>query len=148
MHFYQFTPSPEEEDLLTQFKMQCYLHTTIHPYVFKGNETLLQLFKNDFINGITLTAPGFYAPQGRKITLAVTQEQFYDDIVKFSHGYYRITNFEMETAALYGFSKLMGHRCVSLNVLLANRATGTFSNNPSKAVDVLIQKALAVIKQL
>jgi uridine phosphorylase len=99
-----------------------------------------------FLNGITLSCPGFYGPQGRRVTLPISQEKFYDDLKTFHFKGSRITNFEMETAALYGMSKLMGHRCLSLNVLLANRATGDFSRDPNSSVDNLIRKSLEIIE--
>lgn len=146
MHFYTFENTKEEEDILTGFKLHCYFHHTMHPYVFKGDENLQTKFQKDFYSGITLTAPGFYAPQGRKVNLPISQEKFYEDIKSFNTAGHRITNIEMETAAMYGFSKLLGHKCLSLNVLLANRARGEFSKDPDKAVDGLIKKSLEVIE--
>lgn len=148
MHFYRFRNTEEEIQLLERFKMHCYFHHTIHPYLFKGDTALLSHFTTDHIQGITITAPGFYAPQGRKISLPVTQEQFFEDIVSFRYGDRRITNFEMETSAMYGFARMMGHRSLSLNVLLANRATGEFSKDPQAAVELLIQKSLPAIAEL
>ncbi|MFI5170892.1 MAG: nucleoside phosphorylase [Chitinophagales bacterium] len=145
MQFYKFENTTEEEQLLEQFKSNCYFFHTIHPYIFKAAESLYTIFSKEFISGITLTAPGFYAPQGRKINLPVTQEKFYDDIVNFKYQHYRVTNFEMETSALYGLSKLLGHGCISLNALLANRATGEFSKDSEKTVDKLIAKTLELI---
>ena len=148
MHFYIFENSKEEEEILTRFKLHCYFHHTIHPYVFKGDANLHAKFEKEFYSGITLTAPGFYAPQGRKVSLPVSQEKFYEDIKSFKLAQHRITNIEMETAAMYGFSKLLGHQCLSLNVLLANRARGEFSKDPDKAVDGLIRKSLEVIETI
>ena len=145
MHFYKFENTRDEEELLNQFKLQCYFYHTIHPYIFKSNDHLFQVFSKGFLSGITLTAPGFYAPQGRKINLQVSQEKFYNDIVNFKFNKHRITNIEMETSALYGLSKLMGHSCISLNVLLANRATGEFSKSPERAVENLIQQTFEII---
>ncbi len=146
MHFYKFENTKEEEEILTRFKLHCYFHHTIHPYVFKGDVYLQTKFEKEFYSGITLTAPGFYAPQGRKVNLPISQEKFYEDIKSFKFAQHRITNIEMETAAMYGFSKLLGHKCLSLNVLLANRARGEFSKDPDKAVDGLIKKSLEIIE--
>lgn len=148
MHFYQFENTPEEEELLTRFKLHCYFKSEINPYVFKGDETLFEAFSYAFYSGVTLTAPGFYAPQGRIVNLPSSQERFYRDIENFQYNNHRITNIEMETSALYGFSKLLGHRCISLNVLLANRAKGTFSKNPEAAIDNLILKSLSIIESI
>ncbi len=146
LHFYKFTNSIEEIKLLEQFKLHHYFHHTIHPYVFTGSAVLIERFKKSgFLHGITLSCPGFYGPQGRNIILPISQEKFYDDLKSFTFEHYRITNFEMETAALYGLSTLMGHECISLNALLANRSTGEFSTDPEKTVDALINKSLETI---
>lgn len=147
LHFYRFENSGTETRLLNAFETHHNFHHRIHPYAFAGSAQLIQDFTgNDFYHGITLTGPGFYGPQGRRIFLNLSQQQFYDDLKTFSFENYRVTNFEMETAAMYGLAKLMGHACISLNVLLANRATGEFSKDPHAAVDRLIKVALEKIK--
>ena len=148
LHFYNFKNSAEETELRERFKMHCYFHHTIHPYTFKANENLLNKIGADFIKGITLTAPGFYAPQGRQIGFSVSHPQFYDDLRTFIHSGNRITNIEMETAAMYGLSSVLNHHCLSLNVLLANRATGAFSVDPKAATEKLIEHGLNFIAGL
>lgn len=146
MHFYRFENSETESRLLNAFESHHYFHHRIHPYVFAGSPKLIDTFNDKiFHHGITLTSPGFYGPQGRRIFLNLSQQQFYDDLKTFTFENYRVTNFEMETAAMYGLSKLMGHNCISLNVLLANRATGEFSKDPHAAVDALVKIALEKI---
>jgi len=146
MHFYQFENTPEETRLLEQFKLHHYFYHAIHPYITTASPVLNKLFDDkNFYHGITLSCPGFYGPQGRRINLPISQEKFYDDLKTFTFENYRITNFEMETAALYGLSNLLGHRCISLNALLANRVTGEFSKDPTAAVDRLIRTTLDVI---
>lgn len=148
LHFYQFANTLQETALLEQFTLHCYFHHTIHPYVSAGDAQLLSHFSNTFIKGITLTAPGFYAPQGRAVNLPLSHPEFYNDITTFNWNGHRITNFEMETATMYGLSALMGHRCLSLNVLLANRANGTFCADPEDAVEELVKKGLEGILTL
>lgn len=148
LHFYQFKNTPEETELCERFKMHCYFHHTIHPYTFKANADLLNKTGQEFIKGITLTAPGFYAPQGRQIGFSVSHPQFYDDIRTFNHEGNRITNIEMETAAMYGLASVLNHHCLSLNVLLANRATGAFSADPKAATEKLIVDGLNFIAGL
>ena len=148
MHFYRFENSETETVLLNAFEAHHYFHHRIHPYVFAGSSKLIDTFNDKiFHHGITLTSPGFYGPQGRRIFLNLSQQQFYDDLKTFAFSTYRVTNFEMETAAMYGLAKLMGHDCISLNVLLANRATGEFSKDPHAAVDALVKIALEKISQ-
>lgn len=148
LHFYQFQNTDAETALLEQFKLHCYFHHTIHPYVFSGDAALQAHFSNTCIKGITLTAPGFYAPQGRAVNLPLSHPEFYTDITTFNWNGHRITNFEMETATMYGLAALMGHRCLSLNVLLANRANGTFCTDPEAAVETLIKKGLEGVSTL
>lgn len=148
MHFYPFTNTAFEKTLLEQFTLHCYFHHTIHPYLFSADSDLLAHFSGDFISGITLTAPGFYAPQGRAVNVALSHPEFYSDITTFAWEGHRITNFEMETAAMYGLARILGHKCISLNVLLANRANGTFHSDPHAAIDILIEKGLKGILTL
>jgi uridine phosphorylase len=92
--------------------------------------------------GITATAGGFYGPQGRVLRLNIQDENLNDKMDNFEFENTKITNLEMETAAIYGLGKLLGHECLSLNAIIANRATGTFSDDPYKAVDELIAYTL------
>jgi uridine phosphorylase len=92
--------------------------------------------------GITATAGGFYGPQGRVLRLNIQDENLNDKMDNFEFENTKITNLEMETAAIYGLGKLLGHECLSLNAIIANRATGTFSEDPYKAVDELIAYTL------
>ena len=113
------------------------------PYVVSCSEKLEQLIESDKIQkGITATAGGFYGPQGRILRLGIQDENLNSKMDNFLFEGNRITNLEMETAAIYGLSKLMGHNALSLNAIIANRATGTFSEDPYKAVDELIKYTL------
>ena len=113
------------------------------PYVISCSEKLEHLIESDRIHkGITATAGGFYGPQGRILRLNIQDEKLNSKMDNFNFEGNRITNLEMETAAIYGLSKLMGHNALSLNAIIANRATGTFSEDPYKAVDELIAYTL------
>jgi uridine phosphorylase len=92
--------------------------------------------------GITATAGGFYGPQGRVLRLNIQDENLNSKMDNFTFEENRITNLEMETAAIYGLSALLGHNALSLNAIIANRASGTFSEDPYKAVDELIAYTL------
>lgn len=92
--------------------------------------------------GITATAGGFYGPQGRILRLDIQDNQLNSKMDNFFFEGTRITNFEMETSAIYGLSALLGHQALSLNAIIANRANGTFSSDPYKAVDELIEYTL------
>ncbi|WP_025124620.1 nucleoside phosphorylase [Myroides odoratimimus] len=109
------------------------------PYFIKNSGELEAKLESDLtFKGITGTAGGFYGPQGRVLRLQIQDPELNHKIDNFKFGEYRITNFEMETSAIYGLCKLLGHHAVSLNTIIANRANGTFSEDPYAAVDKLI----------
>ncbi|MBE0424539.1 MAG: nucleoside phosphorylase [Lutibacter sp.] len=109
------------------------------PYLVKGSELLMQKLKSDkvFI-GVTATAGGFYGPQGRVLHLAIQDPSLNSKIDNFEFDGYKVTNLEMETSAIYGLAKLLGHEACSMNAIIANRANGTFSEDPYKPVEELI----------
>ena len=102
-----------------------------------------QLFEGHILKGVTATCGGFYGPQGRILRLEPKDSVFRDKLQSFRFENLRITNFEMETSAIYGLSKLLGHKACSMNAILANRANGTFSKTPEKTIDQLIQYTLS-----
>lgn len=113
------------------------------PYVIACSEKLEKIIENDQMHkGITATAGGFYGPQGRVLRLNIQDEDLNSKMDNFTFDGNRITNLEMETGAIYGLSALLGHHALSLNAIIANRASGTFSDDPYKAVDALIAYTL------
>lgn len=115
------------------------------PYVVSCDEGLASLFNDGFIRGATLTNCGFYGPQGRVLRLPLQDPLLNDKIAAFSYNGRKITNLEMETAGMYGLAKLMGHRSVSLNAIIANRATGEFTKDSKATVDQLIKATLDIL---
>jgi len=115
-------------------------------YAANASAHLLEKFKplNAF-QGITLTAPGFYAPQGRTIRMHSIRPDFLQKVASAKLEGQEITNIEMETAAYYAFAGAMGHEMISLNALLANRITNEFSKDPEGQIMSLIEKAIALI---
>ncbi|WP_298151994.1 nucleoside phosphorylase [Flavobacterium sp.] len=113
------------------------------PYVIACSENLERMIESDRMHkGITATAGGFYGPQGRILRLEIQDNDLNSKMDNFNFNEHRITNLEMETAAIYGLSALLGHNALSLNAIIANRASGTFSDDPYKAVDELIAYTL------
>jgi uridine phosphorylase len=113
------------------------------PYVISCSEKLEKVIESHQMHkGITATASGFYGPQGRVLRLDIQDPSLNNKMDNFKTNNTRITNLEMETAAIYGLGKLLGHHCLSLNAIIANRASGTFSEDPYKAVDQLIAYTL------
>ena len=100
-----------------------------------------------FHKGFTGTAGGFYGPQGRVLRLEIQDSELNNKMDAFEFEGTKMTNLEMETAAIYGLGKLLGHNCLSLNAIIANRANGTFSADPYKAVDELIAYTLQKLSE-
>lgn len=113
------------------------------PYVIAGSASLeKKLESNQIFKGFTGTAGGFYGPQGRVVRLEIQDPELNNKMDSFNFKGIKMTNLEMETGAIYGLGKLLGHQCLSLNAIIANRASGTFSEDPYKAVDELITYTL------
>jgi len=113
------------------------------PLLISNSKELANKINSDrFVHGITATAGGFYGAQGRVLRLQLQDEHLNSKMDSFNFQGNRITNLEMETSAIYGLSKLLGHNALSLNAIIANRANGTFSKNPTKIVDHLIEYTL------
>ena len=113
------------------------------PYIVKASQTLIDKLSSEKVfQGITATAPGFYGPQGRVLRLAIQDPSLNSKIDSFDFEGTRVTNLEMETSAIYGLSRLLGHNALSMNAIIANRANGTFSSDPYKPVEALIKYTL------
>lgn len=118
------------------------------PYAIACSEVLKKRIEsNQMHKGITCTVGGFYGPQGRVLRLPIQDSDLNSKMDHFQFNGNRITNLEMETTAIYGLSALLGHHALSLNAIIANRATGTFSEDPTKAVDELIAYTLDKLAQ-
>ena len=149
LHFYRFENHPEEQQILQALEMHTRLQQRVTvPYLFSGSAHLQRHFGPEFHHGITATCPGFYGPQGRVLRLGLKYPELNELLSSFRFGPHRITNFEMETSAIYGLGRLLGHHCLSLNVIVANRVTGTFSSDHQAAVSDLIRKGLDVLSAI
>ncbi|MCX6235221.1 MAG: nucleoside phosphorylase [Bacteroidetes bacterium] len=112
------------------------------PYAVKASQKLIQQLGDHFIRGITITAPGFYGPQGRSLRLKLAYPELNEKIVTFRYQDLKITNFEMESSALYGLCGLLGHHALTICIAVANRATGQFDPDYKTKIDKLIQVLL------
>jgi uridine phosphorylase len=117
------------------------------PYYAAGDPGLIGLFGAAHAVGFTGTNPGFYGPQGRMLRAPVQLPEYLDMLQQFEFEGRRIINLEMETAAIYGLSRLLGHRACSISTILANRALGTFSADPHRAVERMVDEVLEKITQ-
>lgn len=149
LNFYRHEQNEEEKQLLQAFVTQTQLHHNIsYPYITNCSASLLKHFVNGFHSGITVTCPGFYGPQGRILRLGLSQPELINRLTTFNFGQHRITNFEMETAAIYGLGKMLGHHCLSLSAIVANRITGKFSSDSAVTIDNLIKQSLEIIERI
>lgn len=147
LHFYDNNLSEVEFDLLLDQKPE--LGQLPRPYFVKGDPKLLSHFKEVYDHrGVTITAPGFYAPQGRSVNAETKVKNFVNTLGQMSINGLPITNLEMETAGIYGLSELFGHKAISISAILANRISGDFSSHPSKVVERMIKQALEKIIEL
>lgn len=149
LNFYRHEENEEEKQLLHSFITQTQLHHRLsNPYISGASASLIRHFVEGFHQGITVTCPGFYGPQGRVLRLGLSQPELIDRLTSFSYGPHRIANFEMETAGIYGLGKILGHQSLSLSAIVANRVTKTFSKDGNTAVERLIGKTLEIIEGL
>ncbi len=149
LNFYRHEENDEEKQLLQSFVTQTQLHNRIsQPYISGGSASIIKHFVEGFHHGITVTCPGFYGPQGRVLRLGLSNPNLIDRLTQFTFGPHRITNFEMETAAIYGLGKLLGHHCLSISAIVANRVAKEFSKDGSAAVQQLIVKTLDLVTKL
>lgn len=115
------------------------------PYQATASTLLLEKLDGEIVKGVTLTCPGFYAPQGREVRLKPRFDQMIERLAGLKIEGKKLTNFEMETAGYYALGKLLGHEMLSLNAIVANRPLKKFDKEAEKSVDRLIQAALKLL---
>ncbi|MBD2767805.1 nucleoside phosphorylase [Hymenobacter sp. BT664] len=144
MQFYPLVETGLETEIATE--LQQTLGLPYAPYVVRGSDLLREQLGVGMVMGNTLTCPGFYGPQGRRLRLDLRQPDYISRLQNFRHqsaeGVFRLSNFEMETAGYYALGRLLGHEVLSLNAIVANRATGEFAENAPAVVDALIERTL------
>ncbi len=144
MQFYDYEENDEISNMLNAIDEQLEM-VFVNPYLFKAPGVLFDKFEKTFKKGITASCCGFYAPQGRMLRAQAKYEDLISKLSNLDVNGCRVTNFEMETAAIYGMATLLGHQAVSVNAILANRINHTFSHNPYDVVENAIQKVLEII---
>jgi uridine phosphorylase len=139
LNYYPYEKTLNQEEIESAFIRHCdYPQEYCRPYAFQADNELLALFESQCMPGITLTAPGFYAPQGRSLRLKVNRAELTQRFESFASLGYPVTNFEMETSAIYGLGSLGGHRACTVCAVIANRLQKAYSKNAHKTVDRLI----------
>lgn len=143
LHYYQLTSSEEETAMLQHFIEHSSLKDSkINPYIAAGSIELSQRFSEGYHQGITVTCPGFYAPQGRVVRAGLQFPELVNTLSSFRFQNHRITNFEMETSAIFGLGKIFGHECLAVNTIVANRVRKEFSKDGKASVEHLIKTSL------
>lgn len=132
-----------DKELTDAFIRQTGWHDDLpFPYVVACSQKLLNKMGNGLLQGITGTAPGFYGPQGRVVRIPLNHPELMERIQQFNFNGKKVLNFEMETSALYGLGKLLGHETLTLCAVIANRATGEYSSDYHPVIEKLIQLVL------
>ncbi len=144
LHFYDFKNNADEHMTFLHFMETVGSEITfpIRPYIASAGSDLMKNLASGFTKGITLTSPGFYAPQGRVLRANIVANDMIELLGKFNYKDLRCTNFEMETSAIYGLANILGHQGISFNAILANRITNEFSSKPKEIVVKLIETVL------
>lgn len=138
--FYAFKTSIRDLQLCSA--LQAHTGLPARPYLARGSSKLFRQMTEGMTRGNTVTCPGFYAPQGRKLRIPTRFPKLLRDLGSFDYDGYQLTNFEMETSGLYALAELYGHSALSLNAIIAGRTEGKFASNPEKIIEALILKAL------
>ena len=140
-HFYE-SEEIIEQDMSSKYKQHAnWPEILSNPYIVKASDNLLSLFP-DVKKGITATAPGFYGPQGRTLRLNPYISNLHEKMESFNYKENRITNFEMETSALYYLGKSLGHNTLTICAIIANRLTKEYSKDYKKTVEKMIDLVL------
>lgn len=143
LNFYQYTNTPEEQAIIDSFRKHypnnCKLPES---YLTRSSQKLEQALSEGMHKGITASCSGFYAPQGRVLRYQLARTDMIEKLNSFRHGEHKVTNFEMETGAMYGLAKLLGHHCCAVNLIVANRIAQQFSKKYEERMHQLIQTVL------
>jgi uridine phosphorylase len=149
LNYYRHNNNEEEMQIVQQFVAHTQINSNFsQPYINSAGTALLKHFVEGYHHGITVTCPGFYGPQGRVLRLGLTNPNLIDRLTNFNFGNHRITNFEMETSAIYGLGKLLGHQCLSISTIVANRVKKSLAKMEMAAVESMIKKSLQIISTL
>ena len=143
LHYYKLNNTNKEKNLLESFRNSYSAFPTLPlPYLASCSDELEEKISGEMHKGITATCPGFFAPQGRKLRYELMYPGLIDRLTLFEHNKWKITNFEMETAGMYGLASILGHHCCSVSAIVVNRITKQQSRNAEKAMMDLIALVL------
>lgn len=149
LNFYKMENDKEEQEIVEAFRKH-YPNQGILPlsYIARCSSKLETSLSAGMHKGITASCSGFYAPQGRVLRYELARQDFIPTLHSFKHKSQRITNFEMETGAMYGLAKILGHHCCSINAIVANRINNQHTHDGEKTMNELIELVLDRLAQL
>lgn len=143
LYFYEKNKEANESAMCDAFIEQMSYPTDLpRPYVVEGSRDLFDKLAKGYYQGVTATAPGFYGPQGRTLRMRLAYPELNQRIEAFDYQGWRVCNFEMESSALYGLGKMMGHNCLTVCVAIANRVTEKFATDYHPYVKKLVENTL------
>ncbi|MBK6445612.1 MAG: nucleoside phosphorylase [Bacteroidetes bacterium] len=143
LNFYKLMNDAEEQDIVVAFRKHYPNHGILpQSYIARCSEKLENALSEGMFKGITASCSGFYAPQGRILRYELARPDFIPTLNSFKHGNHRITNFEMETGAMYGLAKILGHHCCSINAIVANRINNKHTHKGEETMNNLIETVL------
>ena len=138
--YYDIPQNDYEKDISSHLKET--LDLPYIPYCVQCSGDLRERLAFDIQSGNTVTTPGFYGPQGRNLRIPIKNNNLFDQIQYFNYSDFWLSNFEMESSAMYALAKLLGHSALSINAILANRAKGSYLKDANKPIDAIIEKVL------
>jgi uridine phosphorylase len=143
LNFYRLNNTEEETEMVEAFRKHYPTHGVLpQSYLVRSSEKLESALGKDMFKGITASCSGFYAPQGRVLRYELAFPDVIDRLTSYNHKGHRLTNFEMETGAMYGLARILGHHCCSINAIVANRITKQHTHKGEEAMNDLIGMVL------
>lgn len=143
LNFYKFYNEKDEVNIVDAFRIHYPNHGILAlPYIARCSSKLEEALSAGMYKGITASCSGFYAPQGRILRYELARPDFIETLNTFRFGDHRITNFEMETGAMYGLAKILGHHCCSINAIVANRISNEHTHKGEETMNKLIELVL------
>ena len=146
LNFYKHNNAGFDEKMTEAFiKNTQWNQNHAKPYIVKASDKLLEKMGTISLKGITATASGFYGPQGRLLRIESSDILLNDKLSTFEYNGKRITNFEMETSAIYGLGSILGHQAITICTIIANRVTNKFSKDYKRAINKITEKILEIV---
>jgi uridine phosphorylase len=149
LNFYKLNNTAEEDEMVQAFR-EHYPTRGILPrsYLVRSSQKLETALSDGMFRGITASCSGFYAPQGRVLRYELAYPDVIDRLTSFNYKGHRLTNFEMETGAMYGLARILGHDCCSINAIVANRIKKEHTHNGEETMNALIETVLDRISKM